>query len=133
MHAGTFLRLRFAGDLGDSKSTSGGILCVCGSHTFLPISSMCEDSPAVLSRKNFAKITDVFASGPLARNHNSSNMADGQSAARKTTCRSTSLLYRPVLSFQLHLHLQHQYCRKQWFPHCIPHQQEVRVREAQCR
>ena len=30
----------FAGDLEDSKSTSGGTLCVFGSHTFVPISSM---------------------------------------------------------------------------------------------
>ena len=30
----------FAGDLGDSKSTSGGTLCVFGSHTFVPTSWM---------------------------------------------------------------------------------------------
>ena len=30
----------FAGDLEDSKSTSGGILCIFGSHTFVQISSM---------------------------------------------------------------------------------------------
>ena len=32
----------FAGDLEDSKSTSGGTLCVFGSHTFVPISWMCK-------------------------------------------------------------------------------------------
>ena len=32
----------FAGDLEDSKSTSGGTLCVVGSHTFVPISCMCK-------------------------------------------------------------------------------------------
>ena len=31
-----------ASDLEDSKSTSGGTLCVVGSHTFVPISWMCE-------------------------------------------------------------------------------------------
>ena len=31
----------FAGDLEDSKSTSGGTLCICGSHTFVPISCGC--------------------------------------------------------------------------------------------
>ena len=33
----------FAGDLEDSKSTSGGTLCVFGSHTFVPISWMCKN------------------------------------------------------------------------------------------
>ena len=32
----------FAGDLEDSKSTSGGTLCLFGSHTFVPISWMCK-------------------------------------------------------------------------------------------
>ena len=36
----------FAGDLEDSKSTSGGILCVFGSHTFVPISWMCKKQTA---------------------------------------------------------------------------------------
>ena len=37
----------FAGDLEDSKSTSGGTLCVFGSHTFVPISWMCKKQTAV--------------------------------------------------------------------------------------
>ena len=37
----------FAGDLEDSKSTSGGTLCVFGSHTFVPISWMCKKQIAV--------------------------------------------------------------------------------------
>ena len=32
----------FAGDLEDSKSTSGGVLCILGSHTFVSISWMCK-------------------------------------------------------------------------------------------
>ena len=32
----------FAGDLEDSKSTSGGVLCIFGSRTFVPISWMCK-------------------------------------------------------------------------------------------
>ena len=32
----------FAGDLEDSKSTSGGLLCIFGSHTFVPTSLMCK-------------------------------------------------------------------------------------------
>ena len=37
----------FAGDLEDSKSTSGGTLCVFGSHTFVPKSWMCKKQTAV--------------------------------------------------------------------------------------
>ena len=37
----------FAGDLEDSKSTSGGTLCVFGSHTFVPLSWMCKKQTAV--------------------------------------------------------------------------------------
>ena len=37
----------FAGDLEDSKSTSGGTLCFFGSHTFVPISWMCKKQTAV--------------------------------------------------------------------------------------
>ena len=35
---GLFQDSDFAGDLEDSKSTSGGTLCIFGSHTFVPIS-----------------------------------------------------------------------------------------------
>ena len=34
-------------DLEDSKSTSGGTLCIFGSHTFAPISWMCKKQTAV--------------------------------------------------------------------------------------
>ena len=44
---GLFQDSDFAGDLEDSKSTSGGTLCVFGSHTFLPISWMCKKQTAV--------------------------------------------------------------------------------------
>ena len=37
----------FAGDLEDSKSTSGGTLCIFGSHTFVPISWMCKKQTPV--------------------------------------------------------------------------------------
>ena len=39
---GLFQDSDFARDLEDSKSTSGEILCILGSHTFVPISSMCK-------------------------------------------------------------------------------------------
>ena len=44
---GLFQDSDFAGDLEDSKSTSGRTLCVFGSHTFVPISWMCKKQTAV--------------------------------------------------------------------------------------
>ena len=44
---GLFQDSDFAGDLEDSKSTSGGTLCVFGSHTFVPRSWMCKKQTAV--------------------------------------------------------------------------------------
>ena len=44
---GLFQNSDFAGDLADSKSTSGGTLCIFGSHTFVPISWMCKKQTAV--------------------------------------------------------------------------------------
>ena len=39
---GLFQDSDFAGDFEDSKPTSGGILCILGSHTFVPKSRMCK-------------------------------------------------------------------------------------------
>ena len=39
---GLFQDSDFAGYLEDSTSTSGGTLCIFGSHTFVPISWMCK-------------------------------------------------------------------------------------------
>ena len=44
---GLFQDSDFARYLEDSKSTSGGTLCVFGSHTFVPISSMCKKETSV--------------------------------------------------------------------------------------
>ena len=44
---GLFQDSDFAGDLEDSKSTSGRTFCVFGSHTFVPISWMCEKQTSV--------------------------------------------------------------------------------------
>ena len=44
---GLFQDSDFSGDLEDSKSTSGGTLCVFGSHTFVPISCMCKKQTSV--------------------------------------------------------------------------------------
>ena len=44
---GLFQDSDFARDLEDSKSTSGGTLCIFGSHTFVPTSWMCKKQTAV--------------------------------------------------------------------------------------
>ena len=44
---GLFQDSNFAGDLEDSKSTSGGKLCIFGSHTFVPIGWMCKKQTSV--------------------------------------------------------------------------------------
>ena len=46
----------FAGDLEDSKSTSGGTLCVFGSHTFVPISWMCKKQTSVSNSSTKSEI-----------------------------------------------------------------------------
>ena len=53
---GLFQDSDFAGDLEDSKSTSGGTLCVFGSHTFVPISWMCKKQTSVSHRSTEAEI-----------------------------------------------------------------------------
>ena len=44
---GLFQDSDFGGDLQDSKSTSGRTLCISGSHTFVPISWMCQKQTSV--------------------------------------------------------------------------------------
>ena len=44
---GLFQDSDFAGDVEDSKSTSGGTLGIFGSHTFVPISWMCKKQTSV--------------------------------------------------------------------------------------
>ena len=44
---GLFQDSDFAGDLEDSKSTSGGTLCIFGSHTFVPTSCVCKKQTSV--------------------------------------------------------------------------------------
>ena len=53
---GLFQDSDFAGDLEDSKSTSGGTLCVFGSHTFVPISWMCKKQTSVSHSRNNQRV-----------------------------------------------------------------------------
>ena len=51
----------FAGDLEESKSTSGGVLCIFGSHTFVPNSWMCKKQTSVSHSSTEAKIISLDA------------------------------------------------------------------------
>ena len=58
---GLFQDSDFAGDLEDSKSTSGGTLCTFGSHTFVPISWMCEKQTLVSHSSTESEIISLDA------------------------------------------------------------------------
>ena len=47
--------------LKDSKSTSGGTLCVFGSHTFVPISWMCKKQTSVWHSSTESEIISLDA------------------------------------------------------------------------
>ena len=58
---GLFQDSDFAGDLEDSKSISGGTLCVLGSHTFVPISWMCKKQTSVSHSSTESEIISLDA------------------------------------------------------------------------
>ena len=58
---GLFQDSDFAGDLEDSKSTSGGALCVFGSHAFVPISWMCKKQTSVSHSSTESEIISLDA------------------------------------------------------------------------
>ena len=58
---GLFQDSDFAGDLEDSKSTSGGTLCVFGSHTFVPMSWMCKKQTSVSHSSTESEIISLDA------------------------------------------------------------------------
>ena len=58
---GLFQDSDFAGDVEDSKSTSGGTLCVFGSHTFVPISWMCKKQTSVSHNSTELEIISLDA------------------------------------------------------------------------
>ena len=59
---GLFQDSDLAGDLEDSKSTSGGILCIFGSRTFVPRSWMCKKQTSVSHSSTEAEIISLEAS-----------------------------------------------------------------------
>ena len=58
---GLFQDSDFAGDLDDSKSTSGGTLCIFGCHTFVPISWMCKKQTSVSHSSTESEIISLDA------------------------------------------------------------------------
>ena len=56
---GLFQDSDFAGDLEDSKSTSGGTLCIFGSHTLVPISWMCKKQTSVFHSSTESEIISL--------------------------------------------------------------------------
>ena len=58
---GLFQDSDFAGDLEDSKSTSGGTLCIFGSHTFFPISWMCKKQTSVSHSSTESEVISLDA------------------------------------------------------------------------
>ena len=75
----------FAGDFEDSKSTSGGILCVSlGSHTFLPTSWMCKKQTSVSHSSTEAIQHQTKPTKPKMKDSHRENFtADTQSNMRK--------------------------------------------------
>ena len=59
--SGSFQDSDFAGHVEDSKSTSGGILCIFGSHTFVPISWMCKKQTSLSHSSTEAEIISLDA------------------------------------------------------------------------
>ena len=58
---GLFQDSDFAGDLEDSKSTSGGTFCIFGSHTFVPITWMCKKQTSVSHSSTESEIISLDA------------------------------------------------------------------------
>ena len=63
---GLFQDSDLAGYLEDSKSTSGGTLCIFGSHTFVPISWMCKKQTSVSHSSTESKNISLDAGLRLA-------------------------------------------------------------------
>ena len=59
---GLFQHSDFSRDLEDSKSTSGGILCIFGSHTLVPISWMCKKQTSASHSSTEAEVISLDAS-----------------------------------------------------------------------
>ena len=87
---------------GEVQTNDEATVCVKELVSFVT-KKLLEDTPAVsLTWKKSGNITDILSSGPVVRNHNCLKVADEYNAARKTTYRSLSLVYRPALPAKPH-------------------------------
>ena len=69
---GLFQDSDFPRDLKDSKSTSGGTLCVLGSHTFVPTSWMFKKQTAISHNSTESEIVSFSTSAsPVKRSYGS--------------------------------------------------------------
>ena len=111
---GLFQDSDFAGDLEDSKSTSGGTLGVFGSHTFVPISWMCKKQTSVSHSSTESEIisldTGLRLDGLPALDlwdlivsvfGNISHISDrtGQPVNGKEKSHNKSMLFKTLISF----------------------------------
>ena len=63
--SGLFQDSDFVGDREDAKSTSGGLLCIFGSHTFVAKSWMCKKQTSVSHSSTEAEIISLDASSRM--------------------------------------------------------------------
>ena len=95
---GSFQHSDFAGDLEDSKSTSGRILCIFGSRTFVPTSWMCKTHTSVSHSSTESEVISLDASWSLGFSDwsialfhdptNSGNLCDNERSRKRTNTRT---------------------------------------------
>ena len=85
---GLFQDSDFACDLEDSKSTSGGVLCIFGSRTFVPISWMCKKQTSVSHISTESEIISLDAAPAVAENCHADpgNVEPEWSKQKKSRC-----------------------------------------------
>ena len=87
---GLFQDSDFAGDLEDSNKTSGGTLCIFGSHTFVAISWMCKKQTSVSHSSTGVPALDLWdLIVAVFGNTNQSNKERGDLFMDKREVRST--------------------------------------------
>ena len=94
---GLFQDSDFEGDLEDSKSTSGGTLCIFGSHTFVPISWMCKKQTSVSHSSTESEIISKQCRLGLFQDSDfAGDLKDSKSASGGTLCVFGSHTFVPI-------------------------------------
>ena len=74
--------LLFVGNVQDSKSTLGGVLCIFGNRTFMPLSWMSRNQAAALLRRTEAEMISLDAGLPaMAATRETSRFGEGAVAS----------------------------------------------------